>query len=82
MLDVGGGGISSMIERSHVYVVINIEISAKRRVRRSSLVPRPRPAFRRYCKRRKAGRGLGTRLRRSVSRLAPWFVRRFQVLLE
>ena len=30
----------------------------------SSLVPRPRPAFCRlqYCKRRKAGRGLGTRL--------------------
>ena len=30
----------------------------------ASLVPRPRPAFHRfpYCKRRKAGRGLGTRL--------------------
>ena len=37
LLDVGGGGILlvSMVERSCVYVVVSIEISAKRQVRRS-----------------------------------------------
>ena len=36
LLDVGGGGIllASMVERSRVYVVVSIEISAKRQVRR------------------------------------------------
>ena len=46
-----------------------------------SLVPRPRPAFRRlqystvkrgYCKRRKAGRGLGTRLAKSYVLNQTW----------
>ena len=32
VLDVGGGGISYMVECSHVYVVVSIKISAKRRV--------------------------------------------------
>ena len=35
VLDVGGGGILSMVERSRVYVVVSVEISAKRQVRRS-----------------------------------------------